>query len=288
MRGACRAFRRFAAVVVIACLQAPVPAEAAYRLEAHTVKAWGTYVRLTENRIDLELNNPASFLRSDIAYLKRARSSGAGQIQIQSMETKDKGKEVEVKDGTIHHWMGAVFVPDATVDKLVAWVQDYDHEADYYQAVEKSKLLSRPNPDTFNIVLRLAQSKLGVTVKFNTEHTVVYRRHGAGRVSSKSLGTKIAQVENAGTSKEKELPPGDDGGYLWRLNSYWRFAERDGGVVVECETIGLSRPLGIWYGFLNILMLGKVRQVAESVARESLEDTLAALRDGIRTGRKKA
>jgi hypothetical protein len=39
---------------------------------------------------------------------------------------------------------------------------------------------------------------------------------------------------------------------------------------------------------LNILMLGKVRQVAESVARESLEDTLAALRDGIRTGRKKA
>jgi hypothetical protein len=81
---------------------------------------------------------------------------------------------------------------------------------------------------------------------------------------------------------------GDDAGYLWRLNAYWRFTERDGGVVVECETVGLSRSLGWGLGLLNFLTLGKVRGIAESIAREALDATLTDLRTGLKGGKKKS
>ena len=32
-----------------------------------------------------------------------------------------------------------------------------------------------------------------------------------------------------------QLPPGVDHGFMWRLNSYWRFEGRNGGVYIECE-----------------------------------------------------
>ena len=95
-----------------------------------------------------------------------------------------------------------------------------------------------------------------------------------GRASSRSFTTKIAEVENAGTRSEKELPLGVDGGYLWRLNSYWRFREQDGGVIVECESISLSRSIPFGLGWL-------IGRYIESVPKESLEDTLTSIRDGV-------
>lgn len=87
-----------------------------------------------------------------------------------------------------------------------------------------------------------------------------------------------------GLLRNREYPAGDDSGYMWRLHSYWRFTERDGGVVVECESIALSRSLGWGLGLLNIFTLGKVRKIAESIAREALEDTLTGLRSGVPGG----
>jgi hypothetical protein len=45
----------------------------------------------------------------------------------------------------------------------------------------------------------------------------------------------------------EEVPPGKDSGFLWRLNSYWRFGAADGGVYARCEAISLSRdvPAGL-------------------------------------------
>jgi hypothetical protein len=262
-------------------------AEAAYKLRQHTIDGWNTYIQLTENRINGELNTPATFLVSDISYLKKEKSPGEGNIQIQPRATKDKNKEIEIKDGTIHHWMAWVFIPDATVGELLAWVQNYDQHSRFFKEVQKSKLISHPNPETFDIFLRLSRSKMGITATFNTNHTVVYRQHDAGRASSRSVATKIAQLDNAVKASEKEYPDGEGDGYLLRLNSYWRFAERDGGVIVQCETVGLSRPLGGLVSILNLFTLGKLREIAESVARESLEDTLSAMRKGIRGIEKK-
>lgn len=251
------------------------------RLTPKTLDAWKMYVDQTQKRINEDLKVLPARLRSDPAVLKTEK------IQIQRLETKSaQGKEIDIPDGAVHHWLGAIFIPGVTTDKVVSWVQNYPQYKDYFQDVERAEIRSH-NGDTFDIFLRLKRSKLGVTAHFNTKHHVVYGPRRPGFLASTSQSTEIRQVKDAGSSEEKEYPEGDDSGYLWRLNSYWRFTERDGGVIVECETIGLSRSLGWGLGFLNILTLGKVRSIAESVAREALEQTLTDLRNGVRGGPKK-
>jgi hypothetical protein len=77
----------------------------------------------------------------------------------------------------------------------------------------------------------------------------------------------VAELDDAGTARERERPPNQDRGFLWRLNSYWRFKGEADGVIVECESVSLSRgiPRGIAW---------MVQSYLESVPRESLENTL--------------
>ena len=67
---------------------------------------------------------------------------------------------------------------------------------------------------------------------------------------------------------------GNDSGFLWRLNSYWRFQEENGGVFVECESISLSRAIPFGLGWL-------LKGIIESVPQESLESTLTSIREGV-------
>jgi len=252
------------------------------RLTSKTLDAWKIYVDRTEMRIDEELKVLPARPRTDLAVLK------GGKLEIKPLETQTaQRKEIEIPDGTVHHWLGGIFIPGVTLEKVVSWVQNYPQYKDYFADVERADIRSHSG-DTYDIFLRLKRSKLGVTAHFNTKHHVVYGPRSTGFLASTSESTEVRQVKDAGSSTETEYPEGDDSGYLWRLNSYWRFTERDGGVFVECETIGLSRSLGLGLGFLNILTLGKVKSIANSIAREALEQTLTDLRNGIRGGPRKS
>jgi hypothetical protein len=247
----------------------------AAELQPKTLAAWQNYVRLTEKRIDAELQDQNRFLVMDFAGNRDARTLlRSGNIHIQKLKTPGEGgREIGVDSGMIHHWIGAVFVPGARLDAIIRWVQDYDRHQDYFQEVEKSRLLSRQG-DTFEIYFKLRRKKI-ITVVYNTYHTALYRPHDAQRVSSHSFTTKIAELEKPDTPQEKEKPVGSDSGFLWRLNSYWRFQEADGGVYVECESVSLSRSIPFGFGWL-------IRGFVESVPRESLQNTLTSLRDGVR------
>jgi hypothetical protein len=78
-------------------------------------------------------------------------------------------------------------------------------------------------------------------------------------------------VENAGTRNERTLPEGNDHGYLWRLNSYWRYQQVDGGIMVELESLSLSRDI-------PFVFKPFVRPLVGRVARESVRRTLESLR----------
>jgi len=259
------------------CLVTPIVAAAA-KLQPRTLQAWDEYIRFTEKRITNELRGGSAFLRTD--FMKPADTAKvqsalkSGKVYVERLKTlDDRGREIDVNGGLIHHWYGTIFVPAMKVDALLRWIQDYDQQHKYFKEVEQSKLVSR-NGDTFRIFLRLTRTKV-VTVHYNTEHTVIYQNNGAGRASSRSFTTRIAEIDNAGTSSEKEEPVGDDSGYLWRLNSYWRFREQDGGVVVECESVSLSRGIPFGFGWI-------IGDYVESIPRESLESALTSIRDGVK------
>jgi hypothetical protein len=244
-------------------------------LQPETLGAWETYIRLTEKRIATELEDRGRFLAMDFEGDGRGQALlRGGNTHVQRLRTRGEGGvEIEAEDGMIHHWLGAVFVPGVRLDTLIRWVQDYDRHQDYFQEVEKSRLIARRG-DTFEIYLRLRRKKI-ITVVYNTYHTALYRPHDARRISSRSYTTKIAELDDPDTPQEQEKPVGNDRGFLWRLNSYWRFQEADGGVYVECESVSLSRSIPFGLGWL-------IRGYVESVPRESLQNTLTSLRDGVR------
>ena len=248
----------------------------AAKLKPKTLEAGERYQRLTETRINGELAGGGSFLVLDLkkpderASIRKVLKDGG--VNIEKMRTPDAGKEIDVEDGMIHHWIGQIFIPKMTIRTLRPWLQNYDRHADYFADVEKSKLLSRDG-ENFKIYLRLVRKKV-ITVRYNTEHSVTYRDHSPTRMSSRSIATKIAEIANAGTATEKERTSDDDSGFMWRLNSYWRFQERDGGVWIECEAISLSRDIPTGLGWL-------IEPIVRGLPSESLANTLRLTRSAL-------
>jgi len=176
-----------------------------------------------------------------------------------------------VPDALVHHWLGGVFVPGVTVADVLAFVQDYDHHARAFEDVVASKLLSRQG-DRFDIYLKLRRTKV-ITVYYDTEHRVDYRVHDAARASSRSVTTSIRELENGERPDARAKPSERDSGYMWRLNSYWRFQQTPQGVHVECESVSLSRTIPWAFRWV-------VAPFVNSIPRESLERTLHGIRAG--------
>ena len=81
-------------------------------------------------------------------------------------------------------------------------------------------------------------------------------------------------MENAGKTDERKLPPGTGHGFLWKLDSYWRFEERDGGVYLECQAVSLTRDVPAGLGWL-------IDPIVRNLPRESLVNTLRATRTAL-------
>jgi len=251
------------------------PAVLSAELKPATIEAFERYARATEARIDKEVNTPASFLYIDRLLGSRRDQARAtlrsGGVYMERLETRDAAeREIQAPDALIHHWMGAVFVPCATLKQTLDLVQDYDRHQDIYKPeVLRSKLVSRNGSD-FKIFYRLRKKKI-LTVTLNSDHDVHYYLLSAQRCYSRSYSTRIQEVADAGTPQEREKPVGRDGGFLWRLYSYWRFEEKDGGVYVECESISLTRDIPLVVSWL-------VKPFVTDIPKESLQMTMGSTR----------
>ena len=254
----------------------PVRAEAIVGAELlpHTVAAWQKYEQAVDQRHRASTEAAEPFFAHD-AYKRdrswRQRTIKGGVEMFQTHRASPGAAEIDVPDGKIHHWVGAIFVPGATLTGVLTSLrQNAGKEAGAYDEVIASRLLER-NGDQLRVYMKIKRDATITTVSYNTEHQVEYRTLGDTRASNRSTATKIAQLEDAGTPEERERKPGDDSGYLWRLNAYWRYEQVPGGVLVECESVSLSRSV-------PLLVRPLVDRVANRIARGSLENTLTSLR----------
>jgi hypothetical protein len=237
-----------------------------------TVEAWTAYVAATEARIESELAATDAFLASERTDGRGATRDaiGKGAIPLAPLSTVDRaGRLLPVPGATVAHWRGAVLLPGISLDQLLHQLQHPDESGPYPDDVLSIRVLNRA-AGLLTLAMRVRRTAI-VTATYDTEHIARYRRHGPTRASSRSVSTRIVEVADAGTSAERVLGEGQDRGFLWRMNSYWRYEEVQGGVIVELESITLSRgvPMG----------LGMVLQpVIDRVARESVTRTLASVR----------
>ena len=262
--------RRHGLLLAIAILTIGQPHKAAAaELRPQTVEGFNRYAAATEAQ---SAHGPFLWIDGDSADQRRARDTArTGGLVIERRQTRDGGREIAIPDGIVHHWLGTVFVPGATLDQTLELLQAYERHADIYKpAIARSRLLGRDG-DTVRTYLRFYTKKV-ITVVLNTEHEGRFMRDGPARARGRFVSTRIAEVENPDTPEEREKPVGNDGGYLWRLNTYWRLEQRDGGVYVQCETLSLTRTIPFGLNWI-------VGPFVNSVPRELLSFTLVTTRD---------
>jgi hypothetical protein len=254
-----------------------VPAPAAAQLRPEAQRGFERYVQLTEQRISADLGPGGVFLQIDALPETKRRSDLAqlenGEVVSEQLMTSAPAAEIATPGALIHHWVGTVFIPGATLQQVLSILEDYDHHQEYYSPeVLRSKILARTGDD-FTVYYRLKQTDI-LTVVLDTEYQIHYQRLDANREVSHSYSTRVAEIAHPGGANERALPPGNDHGFLWRINTYWRFAQTPRGVFVQCEAISLTRDIPVGLGWL-------AAPLVQQIPKESLEFTLGATRRAV-------
>jgi hypothetical protein len=259
-------------LVVFALAWGAFSAAGAVELQPETAAAFDHYIQLTEAELSQRMH-PGNFLYMD----KHPRDKSAlwlGQPQVLPHKTLDKGQEIEIPLGLVQDWIGAMFLPGVTLDKVRAVLQDYPNYKNYFKPEVIESRLDKKEGDQYKIFLRLSKTQV-LNVVLNTSYTVRYGTLDSTRMYVNSHSTRIAQVKNPRKKKyDQEETPGDDDGLLWRMNSYWRLQEADNGVYAELEAVSLSRDIPLGLGFL-------LKGFLEQFPRESMENTLQGLKQAV-------
>lgn len=216
-----------------------------------------------------------------ILFLKRANGEwaddGVGRSVLRDRSLVGRpGREdgiLNVPGGLVHHWVAAGFIPDVTLGQVLHVSRAYADYQRFYRPVIASTIISREG-DVYRVLLRIKEGAGPVTAILDIRSTVSYYYPDARRAYAVSVSEEIRQLQDAGGANERLLPPGRDSGYLWRAATLSIFVERDGGVYVELQTLGLSRrfpPLLAWV----------VEPIARRLGRKSAEGALAELRAAV-------
>lgn len=248
----------------------------ATELKPETTAAFDRYIRATEARMDDDARHdhfliidglPPSQRREVYDQLQR------GEIYIEPLHTREDNRPIHVPRGLIHHWAGVIFIPKARLSDVLAVLQDYDAQQNIYKPeVRRSKLIERRGEQA-KIFLQLFNKSV-VTVVLDAEFDVSDTQFGSTQHQIAVRSTRIAEVNNLGRPDEHELPLGKEHGYMWRLYSYWRIEEKDGGVYVQNESIELSRTVPALLAWL-------VDPLIKSIPRDILRSLLSSTRKAV-------
>jgi hypothetical protein len=244
-------------VLVLALLCVSTVSAAAATLTDAASKAFDEYLgRARQAFLDRQQRHPAA-TDADRAALGSGRTiAGPG------------GGDgiVNAPASLIHHWRGVIFIPDVTLDDTVRISRDYRNYPSVFHPIVRSTVLSDES-DAIRVQFRMRESAGGMTAVLDVLSNIHYVRPDSAHAYVISTSEQILEVEDPGRPTERHLPAGRDSGYLWRAATFSRFVADDGGVYMEMETLGLSRPFPPLLGWL-------IEPVARRIGRRSVEDSM--------------
>ncbi len=250
---------------------------AAAELEQATAAAFQHYVEVAEQQMQTSLQPDGPFLWIDFrpeSIRKRFyQQLREGQFVIRRLDTYDDGKEIDIPDGMVHHWIGLAFISGASLKSAEAVLEDYQDYATIYAPQVRRSRVQALDGDSLKLFLQLYKDSPR-RVAYNAEFRVQRMRLSRNRIASSSTSTRIAQLRDPSQPNGPEYPVGNDSGYLWRMNNYWRYEQKDGGVYMQVEAISLSRDVPPILGWF-------VRPIIRRVARETIAGLLEANRRAI-------
>lgn len=234
-------------VAAVATLQASlIPLS---HLEAGAIAVFQDYTAKFEQSVS------APFAANGKMWIDDDRSSKhkdfeAGKPVVEARENQD------IRNGSIHHYSGAIRVTGGKIDHVRRVMQDYSNYSNYFKpdVARGSGVLqpdSRPEDEHYHTNLFLTESTIWIDVAYDAHYDSHYRRLDSTRWVSRSTTLSIRELQDAKKLDGSLYPEGEDHGFLWRTNNYWFARERDGGLDLQVDSMTLSRtaPTGFgWWG----------------------------------------
>lgn len=232
-----------------------------------TLRAWDEYVRIVNLNAEKSAAGGSPFLWTDESQDMSRR------LQQNEVVLANHGPE-DVPQGMIQDWVGAVFVPNVTLDQALSVVENYDRYSEFYQPlVRKCTILARDG-DRVKLNVVATQKAFSVTAAVKTDEQVQIVRLGPGKAYITSSAIRVQEIADYGRPTEHPYPESRRPGYVWREVTVQRLEERDGGVYVELETVVLSRSIPQGFRWL-------IRPLVEELPRKLMLDTLNDTRTAV-------
>ncbi len=226
----------FAIAVMLAAAAAPINAA---ELERATADAWQEYLERAGARMQARLGAGVPFLWTEEAADRTGRVR-RGEILVEPLVGRGT---LSVPNGLIHDWIGAVFIPNASIDSLLGVVHDYDRYKDIYKPVvtDSRSLNAGAAEQEFSMVWQRH------VLFVNAAMRGLYRAHDIAVDSHRGYSivdaTTLQEIVDCGRLGQHLLPPDTGAGLIWRIHSISRYEERGDGVYLELEVIVLSRDI---------------------------------------------
>ena len=249
----------------------PLAAEA----PAAAVSAFDAYVSTVDSRLAQQHRFKSGFVASVGPASESEKSLRNGALIIEELTPTDRA---DISGAMLHHWRGTAFAPRATAADFERLMKDFNaYPQRFSPEVAQARVLERGDDhgqDHFRVFTRLRQKHV-ITVVMDATYDIHFAKLDAQHGYSISRSTEIAEIDSAGSSSERKLNGAQEHGFLWRMNTYWSYEERDGGLYLQIESVTLSRsiPMGLAWA---------IRPFVETVPRESLEFTLRSACNGLR------
>jgi hypothetical protein len=257
--------------LLILLLTAAIPSYVVAEPSPSAVSAFNSYIGAVESRLAQQHRAqntclaPLSSVAQSEARLRR------GELIVEQL-TPASGA---VPSGAmLHHWRGTAFAAGAKAADFERLMKDFNaYPRHFAPQVIQAKVLAQQG-DRLQAVMRVRQRHV-ITVVMDTVYDVTFARLDAHRGYSLSRSTRVSEIDEPGASGERALDSSHEHGFLWRLNTYWSYEERDGGLYMQIESVSLTRSIPTGLGWA-------IGPFVESVPRESLEFTLRATCNALR------
>ena len=219
---------------------------------------FNTYTQIVEERLVRQHRTAGTFLPATTGDA----SLRNGNLVIEDMNPSGS----ELSGALLHHWRGTGFAPGAHAADFERLLRDFNAYPKHFAPEVVSAHTLTQAGDRMSAAMRVRQHHV-ITVVMDTAYDIDFGRLDLQHGYSLSRSTHIAEIASPGSPAEHALSSAEEHGFIWRLNTYWSYEERDGGLYMQIESVSLSRaiPRGLAWA---------VGPFVESVPRESLEFTL--------------
>jgi hypothetical protein len=225
-----------------------------------------SYIRQVEARLDQQHRQPAGFLAAEDSTRLRK-----GELIIERM---NPSSAADLPGALLHHWRGTAFAAGAKAADFERLMKDFPaYPRRFSPQVVRANVIAQQG-DQYKVLLRVRQHHV-ITVVMDTAYDITFGRLDREHGYSMARSTRISEIKSPGTSDERALKPEEEHGFLWRMNTYWSYEEKDGGLYMQIESVTLTRSIPTGLGWV-------IGPFVSSIPRESLEFTLRSACDALR------